>query len=231
MKIYYAPMLTRQMAGQEIIAGGLELASIAPEKLSAQIGMELCPASSSFMSNFYLVRSPMDIDLTFDGQRVWSDTFTQTKFDKFIRNRIDISTPEYAWVTVHVGNVFVSEEPCSLELYPAFLHGCPYEIAIGSFDISKWQRPADFTFKLRADAGTVKIKRGDPLYYVRLKPLKPNEGVKLERIDLKEVNDAVVNCTSVKEVQTNLSWKIATGEGNKWKKKTTLFQRIKGFFE
>lgn len=223
-----------------------ELLMYQPERLNVQDKVQTCPAHTSFINKFFLIRAPWDLDLVYTYNAttqefdIRSKKLDQQQFDLLVSPRLtSICDDGSLWITATGGYLMLADDDCMLETYPAFLHGNPFEIAMGSFNINKWQRPCDFTFKMAPNT-EINIKRGDPLYYVALKPVDDSYPV-LERLEeTEEIMNNVNRCTGVKEFQKNASWKIATTTGNCMRPKnflskentwTLLINKLKSLFK
>lgn len=223
-----------------------ELAFIPPERLEIQEQVHQCPAHTTFMSKFFIVRAPWDLDLTYKYDRatqtfdIRSPDLNQVQFDLKVQPRPEsVCKDGSIWITTSVRYLMLADEDCIMETYPAFLHGTPFEIAMGAFNINKWQRPCDFTFKMAPNT-EISIKRGDPLFYIALKPADNSSPV-LEQMSItEEVITQVDRCTGLKEYQKNVSWKMINTTGNcmrpknfltKENKWTSLISKLKSLFK
>ena len=193
----------------------LDLLYFDPEKLSIQNNglVSKCPAHTNFIKNFFVIRAPFDLKLTYDKTKdfIISENLTQEQYDRFIFPRFqDRGDDDKLNVTVNWRLLFVSDEPCNLEVYPAFMHGCPFNITVGSYDCFKWQRPIDFTFQIEEN---IDIKRGDPLYYISFRTTK-QKNVNFVRLDWnKELEKALQQC-NISKIQKKLSWTLLNNSGN-----------------
>lgn len=211
MKVGWVPMT---MLGPDRYVHDMDLLVEQPDRLTAQNKGTIneCPAHTSFVNEFFVVRAPFDLHLEYNHQMgaVRSNTLDDTQFQRFIHVRHNDTGPDgIVSITINWKLLFLSDEDCSLEVYPAFRHGTPFDVAIGSFDIYKWQRPVDFTFQLQEDAD-ITITRGDPLYYVRFTP----GPVKLIRLEWNDDIQRAVQACNLKPLQPGYSWQLIKRTGN-----------------
>jgi hypothetical protein len=174
-----------------------------------------CPALIGYFKNTFVIKSPTDIHLTFDSEKNWIGTknFDQNFYDSFVENRCsvraDSSTP--ILMSLKLYYYFYSETSCLVEMLDPTMHCQPcvenMRVIPGSFDISKWFRFLQPVFEVIDPSKPLIIKRGDPLYYVRLVPKDDS------KVDLvyKEFNREMFNetnkCMSLKFGLKNLPLK------------------------
>ena len=212
IKIGWVPV---SLDSNDVYNHDLDLLYSDPETLSVQNNglISQCPAHTSFIKNFFIIRAPFDLKLTYNKKDnyVFSENLTQEQYDRFIFPRFqDQGSDNKLLVTVKWSILFVADELCTLEVYPAFMHGNPYNISVGAYDCYKWQRPVDFTFEIN---DTVDIKRGDPLYYVSFRTLN-NKTVKFKRLDWNsDLQKALQQC-NLNKIQKKVSWPLIKKCGN-----------------
>lgn len=183
-----------------------------------------CPAFLSYVNNTFVLRSLIDLEFTWDKNNKFltsnlpspqHDLMLKTHYEDFdIDNGLPI-------VAISSAFVFVADKPVYVEFLPPFNDIDPaWRLVPGNFNINSWTRPVLPTIELLSN--TVKIKRGQPLSYIRFRSENLKETFSLERIPrTKELEDAVDGCLSVKYFMKNLSWKIHNTKVNpaKWFKK------------
>ena len=173
-----------------------------------------CPASSNFLKNFFVVKSPFDVEIKYfrEEKRIWvsqKQGFVDHMVDPRFNNEQYTDTDK-ALCSVLVSYMFVADEPVWLEVYPPFLHGEVKNTRFisGTFDIHSWQRPVDFTFEILNDKKSIKIKENQPLYYVRFVSKKPNDNFNLKRLKwTEELFKAHAN-SQPQNYFVNMAWKI-----------------------
>lgn len=203
----------------------MDLLYMEPERLTAQTNGTLteCPAHTQFLSNFFVIRAPMDLEVWYrkEDHGVASPTLNEDQFGRFINVRhTDIGDDELMHITIRWPYLFVADEDCELETYPAFYHGSPFNISVGSFNIHKWQRPVDLTFLVTEDV-KINIRRGDPLFYVRFN--HKDRSTKLKRLEWNEDIKRCLDQCNLKGIQRNLSWRIIETVGN-WRRPRKLIK-------
>lgn len=199
------------------------LSMIHPEIERVEPQIPNCPANLTRFQKLFLVRSPIDFTIKTYKHELGDRIIFETNVDQgencppMILVREDTKTDTSIWLTVHIGILLLSDESVVAEVLPAFLHGNPLEISMGAFDISKWQRTVDITFKYTFGEDLV-IKVGDPLYYLSFQCEDLNERITLDQIPL--TSEILVQqniCSTVKQIKPKGSWNIATGLGNKFR--------------
>lgn len=195
----------------KMYADGVHLAMFEPEPAFREIAGArkntnhiLCPAVQDFFKNTFIVRSPVDITFNFkDDGEVYVDEFGQDFFDTFVILRYR-NGDEVLSFSMEFYYLFMCEDDVMIEQMPACMHDNDFtrncNIIPGTFNISKWIRPVTVSIELKPFKGqkSVKIKRGDALYYVKFKP-KKDDKVSLTRIDYTEdIEDVIRTCTTLK---------------------------------
>ena len=127
-----------------------------------------CPAIRDYVNNVFVITSPTDYELTWDGSDITSLLFNQDFYNKSLIIRdASIGFISYQQPFLH----FFAEESVLLEIIPAHFHDSEFArkmlVLPGSYDIGQHFRRLECACKFR-EKGTIKIKRGDVLYYVRL---------------------------------------------------------------
>lgn len=193
----------------------LDLLYSEPEKLKVQNNglISECPAHVSFVNKFFIVRAPFDLELEYDQETnyVFSKNLTQEQYNRFIFPRFnDKGDDNKLNITVNWSILFVADEDCTVEIYPAFMHNCPFNVSIGSFNCYKWQRPIDFTFQIEKN---VSIKKGDPLYYVSFRTPK-DKSVNFKRLEWNDELQKSIDQCNINKLQKKLSWSLIKRTGN-----------------
>lgn len=169
-----------------------------------------CPAFRDYYKNVYVIKSPIDLTLMYNQQSRMLHILPQGQqfFDEIIRHRgntIGVSDPFL--MSIGLNYLFIADSDCEIELLPAFMHKSNFvdstRLIVGCFNIHKWYRPVEVAFEFKDGIDTIKIKRGDPLAYIKF--ITPtNKKVSLEYKnfgeDILEVVDA---CLTVKDVSNN----------------------------
>ena len=181
-----------------------------------------CPAVSNFHKKFFVIRSPFDLELNYDRKGGEVKISEDQKFyDRFVSwRRTEYGEQERPLFSFLFQYMFVADEPVWIETYPAFLHGQPKNTQYipGSFDIYNWFRPIDFSFQMLDDTKPVKIKRGQPLFYIKFNSKKLNENFMMKRIEWTKDLLKQSRITSVQEWVRGLSWNLML-KGNPFRPK------------
>jgi hypothetical protein len=75
----------------------------------------------------------------------------------------------------------------------------PWHLIPGKYNIGKWLRPIDFTIEYKVPKGKIKIKRGEPLFYIHFSTAT-HETFELERVHQTEgMQHQVGACVSLKD--------------------------------
>jgi len=181
-----------------------------------------CPANASFLKQFWVIKSPVDLTLNLDRKNKSANiNQNQMFYDQFIDMRWDqYSETDLALCTFYFQYMFVADDPVWIEVYPPFLHGEVENTRFinGTFDIQKWQRPVDFSFEILDDTKKIEVKRGQPLFYIKFSSPKFSEDFKLKQI---EWTDELLKMNKRCQPQNwvkGLAWKLAN-IGNKGRPK------------
>lgn len=182
-----------------------------------------CPSAQIELKNTYVVKADFDIEIFINtNEKIANfhsnyDLGDDTKRIFTENNYINLSTDNSLFnILTHL--YLFSEESIQVAQLPPYFHKNDYVTAQkdmyllpGSFDISKWYRPFHASY-LVENTGHVKIKRGDPLYYIRF-----NTDQKINLIEY-ELNDKLISysqsCLNVKSYRPlqkfNFLYKIFT---------------------
>jgi len=170
-----------------------------------------CPAFQDYLKNTFIIRAPFDFDIAVDRitGNIQVDGMPQDVATKFIVNRIDEIAPGNPFVvTAPPVYLFYSTDDIQIEsMHPSMeLNNSVSNIMLiqGTYNISKWIRPVDFTFEIRDDTKPVKIKRGDVLFYVKFR-ITDDSKIDLERVPFtQELENAMRSCYNVKQLIKNV---------------------------
>lgn len=155
-----------------------------------------CPIVQDSAKNVFVIKAPFDLNLEFNGYTEKNEasvnliqtglSISDEKFEDHIsiteRSSWNFENRPVIQLLTHV--VFIADEHIIMEYLPPFRHYHPdlhVLFANGSFDIYDWQRPMMIAFDWMDTSKPIKIKRGDPLGYIRFNTPK---SVKLVRLEL-----------------------------------------------
>ena len=163
-----------------------------------------CPAVIDFFKNTFVITAPFDIQINIDeNTRYVLTDKSQEIYDSFILNRSHQSSDNDPLIlTLPPNLIFWSNDDIVIESLPMFLDTSEsfenINLIPGTFNISKWIRPLDFTVEVKDLSKPITIKRGEPLFCVKFITKKGNK-VELERTELTaELEYVVRGCTILK---------------------------------
>lgn len=121
-----------------------------------------CPSVIETAKNTFVIKSPFDIDITYENGKVTS---------KFDNNNLQIRDHKSGFVSMRFIRYIFFTDKDSLHMRVRnafysindFTNNC--SVIEGSFDIAKWFRGIDCAFYFKRP-GTISIKKGDALFYV-----------------------------------------------------------------
>lgn len=188
-------------------AQALELAYFDPELLLPEISKIRnskyikCPAFLEYYKNTYLIRSPIDITITYNKGQLSIYPQAQKFYDAYVTHRgHQIEENDPFLMSLIFQYLFIADKDCLIETIPAIFHDISTKIRLipGTFNINKWFRPIEFGFEFINENEPIVIKRGDPLFYVKFKTPK-DEKILLKQKDFdKSILNAVKKCTHLK---------------------------------
>lgn len=184
-----------------------------------------CPAFLDFSKNVFVIRAPFDMEIKIDRAKKYLTTnMSQEVYDAYCQNRGNeiFSDNDPYMITLPPNYIFYSDESVMIESIPAYLHKNTsidnLRLIPGTYDISKWFRPVDFTVEVLDDTIPIKIKRDDPLFYIRF-ITKDGSKVEMERFIIDEtMNKIMYACVNTKLQTPNLTLE-------------TLYQKAKPFLD
>jgi hypothetical protein len=173
-----------------------------------------CPAFQEYYKNTYTIKSPIDITIAYDKQTKTLSVTPQGQefYDENMAHRgYVIGSNDDMLVSFGINYLFIADKDCELELITAGMHNSDFinktRLIQAAFNINKWYRPIEIAFEIKDYAHPIKIKRGDPLAYVKFVPATGGK-VSLEQKDFpKETIDVVDSCLYVKSSDNSLPLK------------------------
>jgi hypothetical protein len=170
-----------------------------------------CPAFIEYYKNTYVIKSPIDIEFTYDYVTKRLNIFPQLQnfFDTNIVHRGNLIGEQDDFLMSFMLNyLFIADKDCVVELLPCLMHKSEFadktRVVVGAFNINKWYRPVEIAFELKSPTTTLKVKRGDALAYVKFLP-KDGSKINLQHKDFSEDTlDVVATCLTVKESANRL---------------------------
>ncbi len=126
-----------------------------------------CPSLLKELSSTYVIKSPVDYTFTWTGDSLSSTSLDQDFFNRAFYVR-DLKS---GMLSFNFRIIFLADSPTNLIITGAHFSNNNFtnnvRIFPGSFDVSKWFRPVDFTFQVKDKNKPIEIKRGDHLMYVK----------------------------------------------------------------
>jgi len=176
-----------------------------------------CPALNHYSSNTFVIRSAYDLHLRFDRESK-KIKYIDGSVEKYLVKDLLVQFHPQEWrdqntpiFQLHIDNGFVADEPVWVEVFPPF-YNCPNVpgfLTPGTFDIYSWQRTLSYGFEWIDSERDYKIKRGDPLIYVRFRSKRPEDTFTLKKIKMTDqLERDIKKCQGVKMVLKNYSWKL-----------------------
>lgn len=157
-----------------------------------------CPAFQHLAKNTFTLNFGTNYKISYqlnsDPPYVATDDYSQKYYEILVNDSI--------WQDNFFGMssrfVFFSEQPVLLEQMHPYIHKNNIDGVHlnGSFDISNWFRPLDFTYYLNSPSGTININYEDIGCYIRF---HTNEKIIFKEFnDSEKINDYVTRCTDLK---------------------------------
>jgi hypothetical protein len=130
-----------------------------------------CPAFLDFYKNVYVIKSPIDYELTIDN---FGNVKTKDYDQQFFIETVNVESSKHdkhPSIVLNFNYIFYSDTSVLIEQFPAIMEDNEFirntRIVAGQFDISKWLRPVNVSFEVLDKTKPIVIKKGDPLCYIR----------------------------------------------------------------
>ena len=158
-----------------------------------------CPAVINMESRYFVIPCPFDLNLGFardkegrPGVRNLSGAKSGIRAGK-LNQKIHV-TPEIEWrypgiptIQVTTPYVFISDEPVYVTQLSCFMHytadPLPGTIFGGRYPLNVWPRPLMWAFEWHDIDKPLKIKRGDPWFYVGMETMPQDRPVALTEVE------------------------------------------------
>jgi hypothetical protein len=159
-----------------------------------------CPAVINLESRYFLVRCPFDIHVAFERDNAGKPLLRNLAG---VQSGIRASklgeklhmTSEVEWrlkgvptIQLTLPYVFIADEPVYASQISPFMHymkdPLPGTIFGGRFPINVWPRPLMWAFEWHDTGKPIKLKRGDPLFYLMFETLPQDRSVVLREVEL-----------------------------------------------
>lgn len=191
-----------------------EILGFDPEPLKYPAGhSKFCPVMKNVFKNVFVLKSPHDIYLKFQNWDNGSCNLTMESgsslkdeaFEDFIYIHpvIEQTDDKRPMIQFKLELVFVCDiKDCEIELLPPYMEyrpNLPVRTASAKWNIYNWMRPVQCVVEWMDTTKEIKIKRGDPLCYVRFNT-REDVNIKLVKIkNTKEMNDEIIRNSRLKE--------------------------------
>jgi len=140
-----------------------------------------CPAHTDFLKNTFVFCAPFDLNINVNvdtrtkSAGVFCDNIDQEIYQNIVDTRfiLDAASKKVKYPVLGIDwlTVLQSQEPCLLQVFPAFMHRNDFTekttLIPGEYDISKWTRPVETVFEVRSHNERIEIKRGDAIAYMK----------------------------------------------------------------
>lgn len=198
-----------------------ELLYLKPEPLDLYKGHKAqyvrCPALTHYCKNTFVIRSGVDMELRYDEEQK-KIKYVDGSMEPWIVKEMLVQFHPNEWkentypiFQIQLQNGFVADEPVWMEAFQPF-HDAPDIPGIylpGTFDIFSWQRMISYGFEWRDLKKNFKVKRGDPLTYVRFRSEDPGADFKIQPIEMTDkLKKDIAKCQGAKFPLRNYSWRL-----------------------
>jgi len=161
-----------------------------------------CPAFIDYFKNTYVIKCPVDLDIsikTVNGNReMFTNNYNQFFCDNFLKKLGPMGETKYFKFSLNVSYILYSDESIIMEQIPIIMNHNLSEtyknmcLVPGMFDISKWFRQLSASYEVFDDTKEISFKRGDPLYFVRFRTDKKINLIRTEITE--ELTNVIDSC-------------------------------------
>lgn len=196
-----------------------------------------CPAVINMESRYFMVKCPFDIHIAFARDekgkpvlRNLAGTGSSIRANK-LGDKLHL-TPEVEWrkkgvptIQLSLPYVFISDEPVYASQVSPFMHynkdPLPGTIFGGRFPINVWPRPLMWAFEWHEPEKPIRIKRGDPLFYVGFETMSPERSIVVTETELTPELKDYMDMISGAVNYVNQTFSLFE-EAEKWRPETLL---------
>lgn len=159
-----------------------------------------CPAVINMESRYFMVKCPFDIHIGFARDdkgkphlRNLAGTQSSIRASKLgdklhMTSEVEWRTKGVPTIQLSLPYVFISDEPVYASQVSPFMHynkdPLPGTIFGGRFPINVWPRPLMWAFEWHEPEKPIKIKRGDPLFYMGFETQSPERPITVTETEL-----------------------------------------------
>lgn len=186
-----------------------------PKPASAK-SVQVCPAAIDFDRRHFVIPCPIDITLSFQRQPNGQLQMVDADGEKsgmrpqgranmmMLHPQSEWRHPERPIIQIVAPYVFVSDEPCYIVQTPPYLDWLPEPrpgLQMGGrFPVHIWPRPLSWGFEWHDLSKPLKLRRGEPWFYVRFETENPAAHVRLveqERTpELEKYLDSIIDVSN-----------------------------------
>lgn len=164
-------------------------------KAASSKSVQHCPAAIDFDRRHFIIPCPVDIELHFarqaNGQLSLQDANgEQSGMRQHGLQELLIMHPQSEWrhpdrplIQFLAPYIFIADDPCFVVQTAPYLHYFPEQrpgVQMGGrFPIHIWPRPVSWGFEWHDVSKPLKLKRGEPWFYVRFETENPSARVRL----------------------------------------------------
>ena len=158
-----------------------------------------CPAFHRHALNTFVVRSAVGANVKISNEG-FAPNDNQSELTAQLFSYLHPTRKGFRTILFDHRMLFFAESPVTLATYPAFMHRTEVQTKLiyvpAAYDAAKWLRPIQGTYEVPESEKTVKIREGDPLYYVKF---ETQEKVRLRRFQLTpEIQGVAHGCVHYK---------------------------------
>jgi hypothetical protein len=178
-------------------------------KAASAKSVQYCPAAVEFDRRHFVVTCPFDLTLEFQhlpsGQLQLKDAEGEGSAMRPAGLRESVVLhPQNEWrdparpvIQIVAPYIFVADEPCYVVQTPPYLHYSPAPrpgVQVGGrFPIHVWPRPLSWGFEWHDTKQPLRLKRGEPWFYVHFETENPAARVRLVETEMTPELEGYVN--------------------------------------
>jgi hypothetical protein len=171
--------------------------------------VQYCPAAVEFDRRHFVVPCPFDLTLQFEqlpnGQLQLKDAAGEGSAVRPTGLRdIVVLHPQSEWrdparpvIQIIAPYIFVADEPCYVVQTPPYLHYMPTPrpgVQVGGrFPVHVWPRPLSWGFEWHDPKQPLRLRRGEPWFYVHFETENPAARVRLVETEMTPELESYVN--------------------------------------
>jgi hypothetical protein len=187
-----------------------------------------CPSIREEIKNTFVISSPIDITINWDGSHTSSPDYDQRFFDEMFHIKPCLDGTESRLMSILLHLVFFADKKCDVSMLPAYFSDTEFQrstmFPAGRMDLNSWFRPLDIMFFRHKNIPVV-IKKGDPLYYLKF---HTEEDINFNRFEVKrEIITLLEHSASIRQYTNILNMESIYSIFNKSKIRNRILKLIK----